>query len=177
MAPAFECLDDEHAAAAARAWSRKQRRLARVSGFGVVRGCGGPWSIQRRARLGEIVGATAVSQEPIVANAMKAFRQNVHQKAADELVRGEGHELVSLGTLDPVVFVFERDGHPVRGDQAAVGDGDAMRVAREVRENGFGSAEGLFGIDHPFRSAERGEEGGEDVGVSECGVGSEESLD
>jgi hypothetical protein len=34
----------------------------------------------------------------------------------------------------------------------AIGDGAAMRVAREVRENGFGSAEWLLRVDPPFRS-------------------------
>ncbi len=105
---------------------------------------------------------------------MEAFRQDVHQEAADELVCRKCHELVPLGTLDPVVLVFERDAHRVSCDQAAIGDGDAMRVAREVSENGFGSAEWLFRIDHPFRSAERGEEGDEGVGVGERRVGSKE---
>src|SRR2546430_12117904 len=72
---------------------------------------------------------------------MEAFRQDVDQEAADELVCRECHELVPLGTLDPVVLVFEPDAHRVSRDQAAIGDGDAMRVAREVRENGIGSAE------------------------------------
>jgi hypothetical protein len=36
---------------------------------------------------------------------MEAFRQDVHQEAADELVCRECHELVPLGTLDPVVLV------------------------------------------------------------------------
>jgi hypothetical protein len=33
-----------------------------------------------------------------VADAMEAFRQDVHQEAADELVCRECHELVPLGT-------------------------------------------------------------------------------
>jgi hypothetical protein len=49
-----------------------------------------------------------------------------------------------------------------------------MRVAREVRENRFGSAEWLLRIDHPFRSPERDEEGGERVGISERCVRAEE---
>jgi hypothetical protein len=98
----------------------------------------------------------------------------MEEEAADELVCRECHERVPLGTLDPVVFVFERDAHRVSCDQAAIGDGDAMRVAREVRENRFGSAEWLLRIDHPFRSPERDEEGGERVGISERCVRAEE---
>src|SRR2546425_715141 len=63
---------------------------------------------------------------------MEAFRQDVDQEAADELVCRKCHVLVPLGTLDPVVLVFERDAHRVSCDQAAIRDGDAMRVAREV---------------------------------------------
>ena len=75
--------------------------------------------------------------------------------------------LVPLGTFDLVVLVCERDAHRVSCNQAAIGDGGAMRVAREVRENGFGSAEWLLRIDHPFRSPERDEEGGERFSISE----------
>ena len=78
---------------------------------------------------------------------MEAFRQDVHQEPAVELTCCDCHELVPLGTLDPVVLVFERDARRVSCDQAAIGDGDAMRMAPEVRENGFGSAEWLLRID------------------------------
>jgi hypothetical protein len=78
-----------------------------------------------------------------VADAMEAFRQDVHQEPAVELTCCDCHELVPLGTLDPVVLVFERDARRVSCDQAAIGHGDAMRIAPEVRENGFGSAEWL----------------------------------
>ena len=49
-----------------------------------------------------------------------------------------------------------------------------MGVAREVGEHGLGSAERLLRIDHPFRSPERGEEGGERGGIGECCVRAEE---
>ena len=101
-------------------------------------------NVQQRARFSDVVSAAAVGQEPVVADAMEAFRQDVHQEAADELVCRECHELVPLGTLDPVVLVFERDAHRVSCDQAVIGDCDAMCVACEVRENGFGSAEWLL---------------------------------
>src|SRR3984893_9015243 len=38
------------------------------------------------ARALDVVSAAAVGQEPVVADAMEAFRQDVHQEAADELV-------------------------------------------------------------------------------------------
>jgi hypothetical protein len=104
----------------------------------------------------------------------KPFGKMCIRKAADELVCRKCHELLPLGTLDPVVLVFEPDAHRVSCDQAAIGDGDAMRVAREVRENGFGSAEWLLRIDQPFRSPERDEEGGERIDISERCVRAEE---
>jgi cytochrome c554/c'-like protein len=87
---------------------------------------------------------------------VEAFRQDVYQEAADELICRKCHELVLLGTLDPVVHVFERDVHRVSCDQAAIGDGDDACSARGTRD-GFGPAERLLRIDHPFRSPERDE--------------------
>jgi len=136
LAAPCERLDDEHAAAAAWAWTRKRRRLGCVSRFGIVRDRVRLRKVQQRTRFGDVVGAATVGQEPVVADAMEAFRQDVHQEAADELVCRKCHELVPLGTLDPVVLVFEPDAHRVSCDQAAIGDGDAMRVARARTASG-----------------------------------------
>jgi len=37
----------------------------------------------------------------------------------------------------------------VEGNEAVVGDGDAMGVAAEIAEHVMGTAERWFGIDHP----------------------------
>jgi hypothetical protein len=54
----------------------------------------------------------------------------VDEEAADELVGSERHLLVSIAALAAVVLPFEGDACLVNGDQAAVGDGDAVGVTR-----------------------------------------------
>ena len=63
---------------------------------------------------------------------------------------------------------------PRRGDQAAVGDGDAVGIARQIGEHRLGPAERTLGIDDPFGSAQRRQRGGEGLGVGETGELAEE---
>jgi hypothetical protein len=105
----MEGLDDDHAAAATGAWTREHRRLGSVSRFGIARDRVRLRNVLQRARFGDVDGAATVGQEPVVADAMEAFRQNVHQEAANELVCRECHELVALGTFDLWSLYFERD--------------------------------------------------------------------
>jgi hypothetical protein len=66
-----------------------------------------------------------------VADAVQALGQYVDEEAADELVYGERHALVSIAALDAVVLPLEGDALLIEGDQAAVGDGDTVGVARQ----------------------------------------------
>lgn len=63
---------------------------------------------------------------------MEAVGQNVDQKAADELVDGEPHDLISVGSVGAVVLPFEGYAGLVEGEQPAVGDCDAVGVARQI---------------------------------------------
>src|SRR5579864_1894493 len=90
-ASALEGLDDDHAPAAARARMRERLRFdsaAGIAGFDVC------WlRIEQLARLRDVVGASSVCEEAVVADAMEAAGQDVDQEAADELVDGERHHL------------------------------------------------------------------------------------
>ena len=59
--------------------------------------CSAPDRCRRRveqlAAERQLLGAMAVGEEAVVADAMEAVRQGVQQEAADELVGGEGHHL------------------------------------------------------------------------------------
>ena len=57
----------------------------------------------------EIGFAVAVGVEPIVADALKAGRDGVHQKAADELPGIEGHRALPLWVGRAVILVREAD--------------------------------------------------------------------
>src|SRR5580700_2593967 len=116
----LEPLDDDHAAAAAGAAMLWCLRLIGV-GVGRFDGINGNyWQREQLASARDVVGAFAAGEQAIVADAMEACRQHVHEKAADELVGGERHDLVALATLEPVVLPFEGDAVLVACDQAAV---------------------------------------------------------
>jgi len=105
---------------------------------------------------------------------MEAARQDVQEKAADELGGVECHGLEPIAAFDAVVLPFE--GHPrlVEREEPGVGDRDAVGVARQVGEDGLRSGEGSLGEDHPVGAAQRRERGLEGALVGERGQVAEE---
>src|SRR5206468_12768462 len=83
------CDGDHRAAAAGTAIERERGdRL-----LGGRRGRVGRGNVEQLAAQCELLGAMAVGEEAVMADAMEAVRQGVQQKAADELVRVEGQDL------------------------------------------------------------------------------------
>ena len=80
---------------------------------------------------------------------MEPVRKDMDQKAADELGRGQLHHLLALSIFDAIVFPSERDRGGIGADDAAVRDGDTVRVMAEVGQHSRGATEGWFGINHP----------------------------
>src|SRR5262252_2288238 len=120
-----EGLDDAHAATAARA-----RKLGcfwlfglsacRSLGAGVLDGIDrDEWYCEELADTRDIAGAGLACEKAVVADAVKALRQHVHQETADELVGIERHLLVPLGTFGTVILPPEGDALVVERDQAA----------------------------------------------------------
>jgi len=74
------------------------------------------------------------------------------RKRRRKLICGNGHDLLlaAVGIISPA----EGDAIVLEGHEAMAGNGDAMRVARQVVENMFGAAEGWLGVDHPVLLAE-----------------------
>src|ERR1700757_5270921 len=132
---ALEDLDDDHATAAA--WAS---RLAAIDD-----GTGGlPLRFLKGKQLTgacDVVGARAFGEQAVVADAVEAFGQHVDEEAADELVGGECHALVSIAARDAVVLPLEGDALLVEGDQAAVGDGNAVGVTRKIGQHRLRPAE------------------------------------
>ena len=95
-----------------------------------------------------------------MADANQAAGQNVKQEAAQELMGGNGHDLLLAAVS--IVSPAEGDAIVFEGHEPMVGDGDAMGVAGQVVENMFGAAEGWLGVDDPVLLAELPEE------VAEC---------
>ena len=90
-----------------------------------------------------------VGEESVVTDAVEATGQDMHEKAPDELVGGQGHGLIAITRLGTIVLPLEGDTAFIAGDQPAVADGDPMGVARQIGEHGLGTGERSLGIDHP----------------------------
>src|SRR6266481_5523885 len=74
---ALECLDDDHAAAAARTRMRERFGLVGLGAVGIL----GLWLCRRHvaqaARSGDVVGACAAGEQAVVTDAVEALRQDV----------------------------------------------------------------------------------------------------
>jgi hypothetical protein len=106
--------------------------------------------------------------------------QDVDQEAADELVDGEPDDLVSVGSVGAVILPFEGYAGLVEGEQPAVGDGDAVGVARQRGQHRLGSAalrrelRRALAVDDPFGLAQRRQIGSEGMALGEVGMIAEE---
>src|SRR6516165_7978411 len=166
---AFEDLDDDHAAAAA--WTGRLARIVGGSGGPVFFGiCNG----EQLTRAGNAIGAIALGEEAVVADAMQAFWQHVDEEASDELVGSQRHLLVPIVALDAVVLPLEGNALLVEGDQAAVGDGNAVGVTRQIGQHGLRSAERTLCVDDAFGLAQRGEISRKGLRLDEMSVVAEE---
>ena len=112
----------------------------------------------RRRSPCDIGGAITVGEETVVADAMQSFGQNVDQEAANKLAGAKRHRLVACGAIAAVILVTEGDAIGIDADEAAVGDRDAVGVARQVSEHRLGPGERIFYVDVPFDLARRYEE-------------------
>lgn len=88
--------------------------------------------IEQPATECEFVGAMAVGEEAVAANAMETVEQYVEQEAAHELTDLEPHDFALVTATLPIVLPAETDMGLVEIEQAAIGDRDAMSVAREI---------------------------------------------
>src|ERR1700731_3139871 len=133
------------------------------------------WHCEQLAGACDVAGSGGIVEQAVVADAVEPLRQDMHEEAADELVGIERHHLdVSLGTFETVILPFEGDAFVVECDQAAIGDGNAVGVAREVAQHFLGSPERSFAINHPFAVAQRCQIGREGSLICQRGVFAEE---
>src|ERR1700687_5857124 len=108
----------------------------------------------------ELVGAMAVGQQPVVTNTMKDIRQYVQEEAAHELAVRDPHDFALGPVTVPILLPAEADMGFIDVEQATIGDGDPMGVAREIGQNLRGTGEDLFRIDDPLGCAQRAKHGG-----------------
>ena len=78
----------------------------------------------------QLLLAVAITEEPVVANAVEPARQNMEQESPDELVCREGHGflLIVVAIVPPLEFhlaVFDTD-------DPMIGNGDPVGVTADV---------------------------------------------
>jgi hypothetical protein len=116
----------------------------------------------------------AFGKEPVVADAVEAHGQHVHQETSDELVRVKPHRLPAARAANAIVLPAERNRAVVGCNEAAVRDGDAMGVTGEIVQHLLGPCEWRLAIDHPLDAPQRGDETLERPLVGKSGMGVEE---
>src|SRR5215475_3368766 len=155
LLPSKEELDDAHSAAAAWAGMLWCIELFRFCGCGLNGVDREEWNCEQLADTGDVVGTGWAGQQTVVTDTVEALGQHMHQEATDELVGVERHHAVSLPTFEAIILPFEGDALVIERDQAAVGDGDAMGIEREIAQYLRGSPEWTFAVDHPLTLTER----------------------
>ena len=118
--------------------------MAGFEPFGGFAGDGAADGAQSLARALQGPGAATVSEDSEVADAVHPVRQDVEQKAADELLGRDGDGAVAGLSLPRRLRLAMAEGDPfaIEGRDAAVGDGDPVGVAGEVAEDLLRSLEG-----------------------------------
>ncbi len=119
------------------------------------------------SRFGEVLGALAVGKQAVVSNPVKAVWRDVDEEASDELGGFEGHGLVAIFLLGPVVLPLKNDTVFIAVDETRVGDRDAMGVAREILEDGVRPGKWGSSIDVPVKVSKGSDELFEGSGVVE----------
>ena len=123
--------------------------------------------IEQATAGGDVVSGVAVGQPSEVADADKATRQDVEQKAAEELDGVEGKGLFHSPVA--VVFPGKRDAAVFELQQAVIGDGHTVGVAAEILDDLGGAAEGPFGVDDPASIRGGVQPAAEGLGIGEPG--------
>jgi hypothetical protein len=113
-------LDDEHV-------SGTNRTSCVTAWRKLLQGCRGA---EECTAAQQRCGPSAVGEEAEVADANQASGQDVDEKAPQELICGDRHDLLLAAT--GVILPAEGDATVVVVHQTMVGDGDAVSIASEV---------------------------------------------
>ena len=138
-------------------------RTATESGPG---GLGGGWSRSRTAPR-QRPSTRAIREQAKVPNAHEAARHHVQEKAAQEFVGLERHDLYAV--VVGVVLPAETDTAVAVIDEPIIGQRDAVRVSPEVVEHLLGAGEGPLRMDDPVDGPQPTEEDGEGAAIGEIG--------
>ena len=83
-----------------------------------------------------------------MADAVKACGQDVEQETANECVGGKRHGLLLVAGRTTIILVGKCDASIIDGEDALVGDGHAVRIARQISQNRLWPRKGSLGINN-----------------------------
>ena len=111
---------------------------------------GVPWCAEEEPSSGHEPRAAAVTEKTVVPNADKRAWEHVSEKPTHEIMSVDGHQAFAVSVL--AVAITESHLAVVEMDDAAVGDGDAVRIASEIAEHLLGTGHRRLAVDHPLSS-------------------------
>src|SRR5208337_2576740 len=120
---------DDHPAATTWASAGRRNVFALAVGLGVRVLGRDLWRGERLADALDVAGSDRAGEQAVMADAVEAARQDVQEKAADELGGVERHGFEPVAAFDAIVLPFEGDARFVEPAQARIRDGDAVGVA------------------------------------------------
>lgn len=123
---------------------------------------------QELATTGELVGAGPVGQQPEVATAHEVRGHDMEEKAAQEFLGPQFHNL--RAPPGGVVLVTKADHAVADEDQPRIGDGHPMGVAAELLQHLFRAAPGRLGVADPGVLLQLAEEGRPHFALSQRGA-------
>ena len=109
----------------------------------------------------------AIREQAEVANAHEAARHDVQEKASQEFVGLERHDLHAV--VVGIVLPAKPDAAVAVIDESIIGERDAVGIATEVGEDLRGTGEGPLRIHDPVDGAKLTEEGDEGAAIGQIG--------
>ncbi len=132
--PAPESLDDDHRCPTVRT---DERRLLDIRWCRRILGCCNARGrhLQQFADPRQILPASGIGDQPIVADPVKSTGQDMQQETAHELARIKRHGLVTGLAIGPVILPAKGNATVVHGHQSLIRDRHPMGIARQISQH------------------------------------------
>ena len=98
----------------------------------------------------------------------------MQQKSTDKFIGGQCHGFRSAMLFLSIIFPAKRHSFVIGGNEPAISNGHTMGVAGEIGEYCLRSSKGALGVNHPLLFAQRVDDGGKSLAVSQAGLMPEE---
>ena len=101
----------------------------------------------------QLLRFVAIAKQPVMPDFHKPIRQNMDQKPADKLRRGNSHQFPPAAV--PVIPPLEGDHAVFHADDTVIRNGDAMGISAEIFHYAGGAFERRLTVNDPFLFVQR----------------------